>query len=333
MKAIYFKSAGAADVLHYGDVDNPAQYNETQACIEIKAAGVNPVDCKIRAAPEKFPVTFPVIPGCDGAGIVQTVGPAVQRFKPGDPVYFSQPGFNYRQGTYAQCVCVDETLLASKPQSLDFVQAAAVPLVLITAWEALHDQARICADQTVLIHAGAGGVGHIAIQLAKLAGAKVIATVSSDEKAGFAQSMGADKTINYKTHDVINEVMRWSGGEGVDIVFDTIGPPVLQDSIKCVKNYGDVVTILQPPSDMNWSEARLRNIRFSFELMLTPAILDLEEAKRHQGEILAHCATLFDEGKLHIEVAKTFGLQQAAAAQQYLEQQHPMGKVVLTIGE
>ena len=105
MKAIYFKSAGAADVLHYGDVrQSGMQYNETQACIEIKAAGVNPVDCKIRAAPEKFPVTFPVIPGCDGAGIVQTVGPAVQRFKPGDPVYFSQPGFNYRQGTYAQYV-------------------------------------------------------------------------------------------------------------------------------------------------------------------------------------------------------------------------------------
>lgn len=333
MKAIYFETGGTADVLQYGDVNEPVQCDEAQVKVRIKAAGINPVDSKIRAAPDRFPVTFPVIPGCDGAGIVEIVGPDVQHFKPGDEVYFSQPGFNFRQGTYAEYTCVDESLLASKPRSLDFAHAAAAPLVLITAWEALHDRARIASGQTVLIHAGAGGVGHIAIQLAKLAGAKVITTVSSDEKAAFTQRLGADKIINYKTHDVANEVMRWTSGEGVDIAFDTVGPPVLQNCVKCVKNYGDIVTILQPPADMNWSEARLRNIRFSFELMLTPVILDLDAAKQHQGEILRRCAALIDEGKLQIEVNTLLDLKDAAVAQQYLETQHPAGKLVLKVGE
>lgn len=333
MKAIYFETGGTVDVMRYGDVSEPAQCDETQVKVRLKAAGINPVDSKIRAAPNRFPVTFPVIPGCDGAGIVTAVGPDVQRFKTGDEVYFSQPGFNFRQGTYAQSTCVDESLLASKPLSLDFAHAAAAPLVLITAWEALHDRARMASGQTVLIHAGAGGVGHVAIQLAKLAGARVITTVSSDEKAAFAKRLGADKTINYKTHDVANEVMRWTSGEGVDIAFDTVGPPVLQHCVKCVKNYGDIVTILQPPADMDWSEVRLRNIRFSFELMLTPVILDLDEAKQHQGEILQRCAALIDEGKLKIEVNKQFDLNDAAAAQRYLEEEHPAGKLVLIIEE
>lgn len=333
MKAIYYETGGTADVLQYGDVDEPVQCDEAQVKVRIKAAGINPVDSKIRAAPDRFPVAFPVIPGCDGAGIVEIVGPDVQHFKPGDEVYFSQPGFNFRQGTYAEYTRVDESLLASKPRSLDFAHAAAAPLVLITAWEALHDRARIASGQTVLIHAGAGGVGHVAIQLAKLAGAKVITTVSSDEKSAFTQRLGADKTINYKTHDVANEVMRWTSGEGVDIVFDTVGPPVLQNCVKCVKNYGDIVTILQPPADMNWSEARLRNIRFSFELMLTPVILDLDTAKQHQGEILRRCAALIDEGKLRVEVNTLFDLKDAAVAQQYLETQHPAGKLVLKVEE
>lgn len=333
MKAIYFETGGSIDVLNFGDFKDPDQCYGSQVLVRNIAAGINPIDIKIRIAPDRFPVTFPVIPGCDGAGIVEAIGPDVKHFKPGDEVYYSQPGFNQRQGTYAEYTVVDESLLAKKPSSLSFYQAAAAPLVLITAWEALHDRICISSKQTILIHAGAGGVGHVAIQLAKLAGAKVITTVSNEEKAVFAQRLGADKIINYKTQDVVNETKKWTNDKGVDSVFDTVGPPVLQNSIKCVKNYGDVVTILQPPAEMNWSEARLRNIRFSFELMLTPIILDLDEVKRHQSEILRRCAVLFDEGKLHIEVAKQFDLIEAASAQQYLEQQHPIGKLVLIIGE
>ena len=258
MKAVYFEKGGATDVLQYGDFNTPDQCGDDQVLVHIKAAGINPIDIKIRSVPGRFPVSSPVIPGCDGAGIVEAVGNKVNDFKPGDAVYFSQPGFNLRQGTYAEYALVDSSLLAIKPSSLSFEQAAAAPLVLITAWEALHDRARITADQTVLIHAGAGGVGHVAIQLAKLAGASVMTTVSSPEKAAFVERLGADKSINYKAQDVVTEVLNWTAGKGVDVAFDTVGPAVLQNCFDCVKPYGDVVTILQPAADTDWSEARKR---------------------------------------------------------------------------
>lgn len=331
MKAVYFDKGGTAEVLQYGDIAAPGHCGERQVLVRIKAIGINPVDCKLRSAPERFPVTFPVIPGCDGAGIVEAAGSQVSGFKPGDEVYFSQPGFNNRQGTYAEYVLVDASLLALKPESLTFEQAAAAPLVFITAWEALHGRARIAQDQVVLIHAGAGGVGHAAIQLAKHAGAHVITTVSSEEKANFVKRIGADLIINYRTQDVVAEVLRWTGGHGVDIALDTVGPAILQSCFHCVKPYGDVVTILQAAAETDWGEARKRNVRFSHELMLSPVLLELEHAKCHQAKILQQCATLFDHQKLAVSVAHTFTLSEAGAAQCFLEHNHPAGKLVITV--
>lgn len=331
MKAVYFDKGGSPDVLHYGDMATPTECSENQVLVRIKAIGINPIDCKLRTAPERFPVTFPVIPGCDGAGIVEAVGTKVCNVKLGDEVYFSQPGFNSRQGTYAEYTLVDASLLALKPRTLSFEQAAAAPLVFITAWEALHNRARITRDQIVLIHAGAGGVGHAAIQLAKQAGARVITTVSNEEKAAFVKQLGADLIINYRTQDIIAEVMRWTDSNGVDIAFDTVGPAVLQSCFQCVKPYGDVVTILQATADTDWSEARKRNVRFSHELMLSPVLLELEQAKQHQGKILKQCAALFDDGKLSVAIARTFSLSEAATAQHFLEQSRPAGKLVLRI--
>jgi len=116
MQAIYFHSGGDSDVLHYGEIDAPKQCNENQVLVHLKAIGVNPIDIKIRTAPNRFPVTFPVIPGCDGAGIIEAIGTKVKNFKPGDEVYFSQPGFNGRQGSYAEHIVVDSDLLSHKPQ-------------------------------------------------------------------------------------------------------------------------------------------------------------------------------------------------------------------------
>lgn len=331
MKAVYFEAGGAIDVLQYGAMEAPDECGSTQVLVHVKAIGINPIDTKIRAAPERFPVAFPVIPGCDGAGIVKAVGNLVKNFKPGDAVYFSQPGFNQRQGTYAEYVMVDASLLALKPHSLTFEQAAAAPLVLITAWEALHDRARITDGQTVLIHAGAGGVGHVAIQLAKLAGARVITTVSNAEKANFVKQLGADQIIHYPTQDVIAEVLQYTDGKGVDIALDTVGADVLQSCFSCIKPYGDVVTILQPTKDTDWGEARKRNVRFSLELMLSPVLMELDDAKCHQADILRQCAALFEQGRLTVEIAQTFDLSNAAAAQRYLEQNHPAGKLVMTL--
>ncbi|HMU64552.1 MAG: zinc-binding dehydrogenase [Nitrosomonas sp.] len=182
------------------------------------------------------------------------------------------------------------------------------------------DRTRITQDQIVLIHAGAGGVGHAAIQLAKLAGARVITTVSTEEKATFVKQLGADLIINYHTQDIIAEVMRWTGSNGVDIAFDTVGPTVLHNCFRCVKPYGDVVTILQATTDTDWSEACKRNVRFSHELMLSPVLLELEQTKHHQAEILRQCAALFDNNKLTVSIARTFLLSEAATAQRFLEQ-------------
>lgn len=331
MQAIYFHSGGGSDVLHYGEIDAPKQCDDNQVLVHLKAIGVNPIDIKIRTAPNRFPVTFPVIPGCDGAGIIEAIGTKVKNFKPGDEVYFSQPGFNGRQGSYAEHILVDSDLLSHKPQSLSFEQAAAAPLVLITAWEALFDRADMHEGQTVLIQAGAGGVGHVAIQLAKLHGATVITTVSNEEKAAFVKRLGADYVINYRHQNVVTEVFAYTKSAGVDIAFDTVGSQVLQDCLNCVKPYGDVVTILQPTNETNWSEARLRNLRFSMEMMLSPVLLESTKAKSHQSGILRQCAQLFDENKLTIEIARVFKLSEAAAAQQFLDQTHPIGKVVLTV--
>ena len=331
MKTVFIEQGGDAQVLQVGDMPEATLARDDLVLVRLQAAGVNPIDTKIRSAPERFPVSMPAILGCDGAGVVQAVGPAVTAFSPGDEVYFSQPGFMGRQGTYAGSVAVDAALLAPKPASLGFAEAADAPLVLITAWEALHDRARIQAGQRVLIHAGAGGVGHVAIQLAREAGAGVAVTVSSDRKAAFARELGAEHVINYRDEDVTAAVMDWSDHRGVDIAFDTVGGAVLDGCFTCVRPYGDVVTILAPTADTQWGEARTRNLRFSMELMLSPVLLDLESAKRHQGDILRRCAALIDQNRLRIEVAARFPLEQAAAAHRHLEDDHPIGKVVLTI--
>lgn len=331
MKAICFSEGGGSDVLHSAELPAPALTRDDQVRVALRAAGVNPVDIKIRSAPERFPVTLPAIPGCDGAGIVTAAGDAVTAFAPGDEVYFSQPGFHGRQGTCAGEVVVDGPLLAHKPASLSFAEAAAAPLVLITAWEALHDRARIQPGQRVLIHAGAGGVGHVAIQLARLAGASVAATVSSETKAALAARLGAECVINYREQDVAAAVMDWTANQGVDIAFDTVGGGVLDSCFECVKPYGDVVTILQPSAETRWQEARLRNLRFSMELMLSPVILGLEAGKRHQGDILQRCADLIDQHSLRVIVAERFPLAQAGAAHDLLERRHPAGKLVLEI--
>jgi NADPH2:quinone reductase len=331
MKAVYIERGGGVEALRVGERPDPSISRDDQLLVRVRAAGINPIDTKIRSIPERFPVSLPAILGCDAAGVVEAVGDSVSGFALGDEVYFSQPGFLGRQGTYAERVAVDAALVAHKPASLPFVEAAAAPLVLITAWEALHDRARLQPGQRVLIHAGAGGVGHVAIQLARQAGAAVAVTVSNQEKAALATQLGAERAINYRNEDVTAAVMAWTNHEGVDIALDTVGGAVLDSCFSCVKPYGDVVTILSPTANTEWGEARKRNLRLSMELMLSPVMLELEAAKRHQADILRECATLFDQRLLRIIIAERFPVEQAAAAHACLEQQHPPGKLVLTL--
>jgi len=329
MKAIQMREPGAPDVLTVVELPKPEIQSATDVLVRLEAAGVNPVDTKIRARGTLVPETLTAVLGCDGAGVVEAVGEAVTRFQPGDAVWFCHGGLGGPHGNYAEYIVVDERIAQPKPATLDFVQAAAAPLVLITAWEALYDRAALRQGQSVLIHAGAGGVGHVAIQLARLAGARVATTISSAEKAHFVQDLGAEYRINYRKESLRDSLADWTEGRGVDVALDTVGPAVFREMIPLMAVYGDLVTILDPGSDFDLKEARNRNLRISLELMLTPQLRGLSDALDHQGEILRRCGELFDAGKLRIHVAESFPLEQAAAAHRRLEAGGAVGKLVL----
>jgi NADPH:quinone reductase len=331
VKAVLMTAPGTPEVLQLQQVPNPAPPGDTELLIRLKAAGINPIDTKLRQRGTFYPDKMPAILGCDGAGIVEAVGAGVANFRPGDEVYFSYGGLGDRAGNYAQYTVVDERFVAQKPASLSFAEAAAAPLVLITAWESLYDRGRLEAGRTALIHAGAGGVGHVAIQLAKLQGADVCTTVSSPEKADFVRNLGADEVIFYNQTDFVQATLDWTEGEGVDLVFDTIGGDIFAQSFPAVKIYGDIVTILEPDAKTSWKVARSRNLRIGLELMLTPMFQGLVEDLQHQAKILAQCARLIDEGNLKIHLNKTFPLEAAADAHRLLETGSMMGKIVLNI--
>lgn len=331
MRAIQFQSPGRPDVLQVNQIPQPRLRTDRDLLIELKAAGVNPIDTKLRQRGTFYPDNMPAVLGCDGAGIVTAVGQQVQRFRTGDEVYFCQGGLGDSPGTYAEYAVVDERLVAHKPTSLSFVEAAAAPLVLITAWEALFDRGQLQAGNQVLIHAGAGGVGHMAVQLARLKGAQVATTVSSDEKAAFVERLGADLAIRYGQTDVEAALMNWTNGQGVDLALDTVGGPVLSQSFAATRIYGNVVTLLAPAPETDWGVARKRNLRVCYELMLTPALEGLIDAQQHQAQILKQCAQWFDQGQLQIEVHTTFPLDAAVDAHYLLGRGSMQGKVVLRI--
>lgn len=329
MRAVVMTRPGPAEVLESASIPKPMLESPTEVLVRVKAAGVNPVDTKIRARGPMIDEGLPCVLGCDGAGIVEQVGPDVHHIQAGDAVYYCYGGLGrQRTGNYAEYTIADAAYVAAKPPSLDIVQAAAAPLVLITAWEALFDRARLQAGQTVLIHAGAGGVGHVAIQLAKIAGAEVATTVSTEAKAEFVRGLGADRVILYRQQDVHAEIMDWTDGRGVDIAFDTVGGDVFNQSIPLLRFYGELVTILQAPENADWKSARLRNLHISQELMLSPQLFALPEAS-HQAGILADCAEYFDAGRLRMHVADPLPLAEAAEAHRRLEQGSMTGKLVL----
>jgi NADPH2:quinone reductase len=332
MKAIVFETPGSPSVLKLQDIPAPTIQTETEVLVRLRAAGINPIDTKLRSRGTYYPEKTPHVLGCDGAGVVEAVGAGVQSFQVGDEVFFCNGGLGGSRGTYAEFAVLDQRFLAIKPAALSFAEAAAAPLVLITAWESLYDRGRLQAGQTVLIQAGAGGVGHVAVQLAKLQGAEVCTTVSSEEKANFVKDLGADSVILYKNTDVVDEVLAWTQGQGVDLAFDTVGGETFYQTIPAVKIYGDLVTILEPdPALGNLKTARMRNLRISLELMLIPMLQSLVEEQEQQAHVLQQCARLCDRNLLKIHVSQTFPLEQAQAAHELLETGSVTGKLVLLI--
>ena len=331
MKAMLMTAAGGPEVLQAADVPTPKP-GPNELLVRLSAAGINPLDTKVRKLNMFYPKDLPSVIGCDGAGTVESVGSAVRRFKAGDEVYFFNNGLGSGPGNYAEYTVVHEEYAARKPGKLSMIEAAAVPLVLITAWEALVDRVGVKEGETVLVHAGAGGVGHVAIQLARHLGAHVATTVSGADKARFVEGLGAERAIDYKNQDFVEQTLAWTNGKGADVVFDTVGGAVFCQSFGAVRLYGRLATLLSTACELPAiNKARLRNIIVGYVQMTAPLFLGNHELRCAQTRILERGALLFDEGKLRIEVAEVLALDDAAAAHKHVEEGHTTGKVVLKI--
>lgn len=333
MKAVMLTGAGGVDMLKLMDVPDPTIRDPQEVLVRLHAAGLNPVDYKLRRKGGFYPNRLPLILGCDGAGVVQAVGEAVTKFKAGDEVYFFNGGMGGdEQGNYAELTVVHQDYLAEKPKSLSMVEAASVPLVWLTVWEALFDRYSLKADETILIHGGAGGVGYIAVQIANQTGATVFTTISSQEKAEFAKSLGAAQCINYKEEDFVGSVLNLTGGKGVDVVFDVVGGQVFADSFPATKIYGHVVTL----DEINFSKAeagaaKLRNLSLSYELMLTPMHFKMHEARVRQTSMLHEATRMIDAGQIKTQVTNVFSLAEIDQAHTIVEGGHSIGKTVIKI--
>ena len=296
--------------------------------VRIHAAGINSLDTKIRvgsATHAKQPL--PAVLGVDMSGIVEAVGPAVTAFRAGDEVYGMVGGVGGLQGTLAQYIVANADLLALKPKSLTMREAAALPLITITAWQGLIDQAHVRNRQRVLVHAGAGGVGHIAIQLAKSFGADVFATVSP-EKQHIVKRLGA-VSIDYHSVSTAEYVGLHTEGQGFDIVYDTVGGATIDAAFEAIRPYsGHVVSCL------GWSTHSLaplsfRNATYSGVFTLTPLLTGAGQARL--GGILAKAAKLVDDGKLKPLLSEQrFSAAELDAAFSFVKS-GSIGKVVVEI--
>jgi len=336
MQAILMTAAGNADMLQLREIARPELPSPHHLLVKLAAAGVNPIDTKLRAKPVYYPDKLPAILGCDGAGIVAETGSAVTRFKPGDAVYFCNGGLGGNlgdePGCYAEYTALHEEYCAAKPANLSLEDSAALPLVLLTAWESLVERANLQAGQTILIHAAAGGVGHVAVQIAHHLGAHIAVTVSDAKQAGLAHGLGAEKIINYREQDFVQETLDWTQGKGADVVLDTVGGETFLRSLNAVRIDGKVVSILATPlGAADVQLARLRNLSLCYELMLTPQVLKLHDERIRQRRILEQGAQLVEAGKLGVLVSHRLPLKNAAEAHRLIEAGGMTGKVVLTM--
>jgi NADPH:quinone reductase len=302
-----------------------------QVLVRIKASGVNPLDTKIRTGNGGHAKqTLPAVLGMDMAGVVEEVGSGVMGFCVGDEVFGMTGGVGGVQGSLAEFAAVDPELLAKKPASLSMKQAATIPLSFITAWEGVVDRANVRAGQKVLVHAGAGGVGHVVVQIAKARGAEVFATVSQEKKA-IVEGYRA-VPIDYRSMKVEEYVAEFAGGEGFDVIYDTVGGATLDDSFAATKVYtGHVVSCL------GWGTHQLAPLSFrgaTYSGVFTLLPLLTGKGRAHHGEMMREATKLVDAGELVPLVdERRFTLETAMEAHALVESGKARGKVVVEVGE
>lgn len=306
MKAVRFHEYGPANNLKLEEVARPTP-GADEILVKVHAAGVNPVDAKIRAGSLGKMARLPSTPGFDVSGVVEAVGKNVTRFKAGDEVfaYLSLQ----RAGAYAEYCAVKESEAAKKPAKLTHEQAAAVPLAALTAWQALIDTAKLEKGQAVLIHGGSGGVGSFAVQIAKARGAKVYATAST-RNLQLLKDLGADEAIDYTREKFEDKV------KDIDVVLDPIGGDTQARSFGVLKKGGALVSIIQPPDMKKAAAAGLR-----------ASIILVKPNAQQLGELGA----MIDAGTVKPEVSLTLPLADAAKAHEQIETGHTRGKIVLKV--
>jgi NADPH2:quinone reductase len=302
---------------------------EGQVLVRIHASGVNPLDTKIRAGQAAHAQQpLPSVLGLDLAGVVESVGPGVTKFRRGDEVYGLAGGIGGLQGTLAEYTAVDADLLALKPHNLGMREAAGIPLVFVTAWEGLVDRARTQAGQTVLVHGGAGGVGHMAVQLAHSLGARVFAT-GGPAQAETIRRLGGTP-IDYTTTSVDEYVERHTAGEGFDVVYDTVGGAVLDVSFGAARRYGGHVV-----SCLGWGTHKLAPLSFraaTYSGVFTLLPMITGRGRAHHGEILEAASRLAEAGQLlPLMDARRFTLVQATSAHEAIEAGNAQGRIVVDI--
>lgn len=315
MKAIFIEDFGGPEKLQLGSLDIPlAKPGEVQ--IRIIRSAVNPVDWKIRigALEKRIPHYFPIILGWDASGVISALGQDVKKFKLGDEVFAYCRKSVVQEGTYAEYICYPAEEVAFKPNNLSFAQAAAIPLAGLTAWQSLFDSAGLKKGETILIQAGAGGVGSLAIQFAKLAGAFVITTARQSNHA-YVKSLGADIVIDYQNQSWQNEIKKFASN-GLDVVFDTLGGKALQESYSLLKRGGRLTSIVEPPDQ---ELAKKFDIKV-FYVFVSP-----------NGKQLQHISDLLQSGKVQPIQIQEMPLEKAAEAQEQNRQGHVQGKIVLQI--
>jgi NADPH:quinone reductase-like Zn-dependent oxidoreductase len=333
MKAVLCEQYGGVEILQLANDLPVPRVGPNGVLVQVHATSVNPVDWKYRQgllAPVR-PVIFPVIWGCDLSGVVTEVGPSVTLFKPGDEVYGFKDGYvakTYR-GTYAEYVVVPEKSLAKKPGNLSHVEASCVPLAALTAWQALLGQGKLKQGQRVLIHAGAGGVGVMAIQVAKTFGAYVAATASSKNQ-DFLRQLGADMAIDY-TRERIEDVR-----PKFDLVLDGVGKSVWGSSMRALKFGGRLVTLAPPIPEQ--PAGKLKFFSTAIVGVADGVMRGLAGGKRlliirvkPRGGELEKITALIEAGKIRPVIEKVFSLEQIADAHRLSEQGHVRGKLAISV--
>lgn len=310
MKAVRIHEYGNREVLVFEDAPMPS-ITSNEVLVRVIAASVNPVDWKIREGYLKEMISYqlPLTLGWDVSGVVTEVGTNVTRFRVGDAVY-SRPDIK-RNGTYAEFVAIRESEVALKPLTISHNEAASLPLAGITAWEVLITTAQLSAGQRVLIHAGSGGVGSLAIQLAKSRGAYVIATTSGKNVA-LVESLGADEVIDYQTQNFTDKL------RDIDVVFDTLGGDIQESSWSVLKKGGILISIVNPPSD---TKAKELGVKSAF-VFIEPS-----------AYILKQLAELVEQGKLRPVIGAEFALHDIVKAHELSETGRTVGKIVLYVGQ